>query len=490
MAVISINNHLDAGYPLIAVSCADDRVVIESINGDRDVAVFSARGAIVTRDGQTIQDQTGWSEAFEWAASGSDRVLVVRDCQHVISNAPIYRALLELMSPMKALGSAVVLVAPNWELPLEMQHECSVMQWPLPSRDELRKPLAVVAESGAIDSQSVDFEPLLDAAAGMTLEQTENAAALSVVERDCLDADVITREKMRAIGSTGYLSVTQPVPMELIGGLGRFKEFMQQVKDVSRDPQLAVRGVILAGTPGTGKSLVSKAAGSVLGWPVLRLDVAACKGSLLGQSEGNIRHATRLAEAIAPCVVFIDEIEKAIGGYRSSGQTDGGTTLGMLGHLLTWLQEHESFIFVIATCNDYQSLPTALTRAGRFEQPGFVVDLPTLGERVAIAEIHLARLGCLYGPAQVAHVAEISDRWTGAEIEQLIKSAARSGRREITIEALDQAAVNIKPLCQTRATEVMEFRDWAKQNLRLANDHEESRLGRRIRGSVSASESN
>ena len=476
-----ITSHLDAGYPAIAVATADDSPLLHAVHSVRETAVYSASQSIVSVSGDTIQPQATWHDAFAWPSQARDRVIVVRDSQHVISNAPVYRSLCDQLCRLKSQGSAVVMVAPSWQnLPEELRHVVPVINWGLPTRDELRKPLDIVGQSADVELNG-NTDVLLDCAAGLTIDEAESAFALSVVETGGLDPVVVAREKMRAIATTGFLSVAAPQPVESIGGLGQLKTYLaDEVKPNCRDPQLAVRGVLLAGVPGTGKSLASKACGSVLDWPVVRLDVAACKGSLVGQSESNIRRATEIAEAISPCVLWIDEIEKAVGGYRSSASTDGGTTLGMVGHLLTWLQEHTSAIFTIATCNDYQALPPELTRAGRFDER-FVVDLPTQSERVAIANVHLFRLGCDNGFAEL--IAEKTNRWTGAEIEQLVRSAARLSQRDLTAEVIDQVARTIKPIAQTRAAEIDQFRNWAKQSLRPANDVERqlSRVERRVR---------
>ncbi len=241
----------------------------------------------------------------------------------------------------------------------------------------------------------------------------------------------------------------------------------------------------------------------MLGWPVLRLDIGALKGSLVGQSESNMRAALKLAEAVAPCVLWLDELEKGIGGYQSSAQTDSGVTLGMVGSLLTWQQEHTSPVLTIATVNDHAKLPAELTRAGRFDE-SFFVDIPNRAEREHIACIHLARFGCVAqsdqnvessdnaAPALSSHIAELSQGWTGAEIEQLVKSAARRANRRPTPELLTTCAADVKPLLQTRSSEFNAMRAWAKNALRFANTPDEASQvpasGRKLaRGKVSDS---
>jgi SpoVK/Ycf46/Vps4 family AAA+-type ATPase len=245
-----------------------------------------------------------------------------------------------------------------------------------------------------------------------------------------------------------------------------------------RDNQLRVRGILLLGVPGVGKSLASRVAGSLLSWPVLRCDISGLKGSLVGQSEGNMRAALKLAEAVSPCVLYLDEVEKAVGGYASSAQSDSGVTLGMVGTLLTWLQEHQSPILTIATCNDYSKLPAELTRAGRFDER-FFVDLPCKTERIDIAAIHLHKFGCMGGWSEV--IADLTEEWTGAEIEQLVKSVSRRTDRKPNIEVIAVVSKEIKPISRVRGNEINKLREWGRSQLRIANTVEnDTRPARKV----------
>jgi len=276
---------------------------------------------------------------------------------------------------------------------------------------------------------------------------------------------------MKLVRQSGYLEVSRSAAARDLGGLGGLRSYVEdEVIPSAHDPALRVRGLLLVGVPGTGKSLAARVAGGLLSWPVLRCDIAALKGSLVGQSEHQMRAALRLAEAVAPCVLYLDEVEKAVGGYASSAHTDSGVTLGMVGALLTWLQEHQAAVITIATCNDYAKLPAELTRAGRFDER-FFVDLPTCAERIEIARVHLARYGACASLAEA--VADLSADWTGAEIEALVRSAARRSRRQIDAAALTAAAATIRPISRVRAREIQELREWGQANLRRANSDDE-----------------
>ena len=470
---VDLRHYAAAGYGAVAVETVEEERFIEAVKSHgiagtrQSIQVISASGLRDLARPGTPQ-QSSYVDAFDSAAKREGACLIVLDAQHVLRNAPIYRRLRDALPALRSRGSMVVLVAPRWALPAELEREVPVIRWALPTRDQLASALGVVAEAAAQPLPEGDsLLPLLTAASGLTLTEAENAAALAFASSGRLDPESLSHEKLRQLQGTGYMEVWHPTPLDSIGGLGELKRYLSQdVVPASTDPELAVRGLLLVGVPGTGKSLACRAVSAALGWPAVRLDIAACKGSLVGESERRIRDALARAEAIAPCVLVVDEIEKAVGGYLSSAATDSGVTLGMVGALLTWLQDHRAQIVTVATCNNYALLPAELTRAGRFDERLFV-DLPSAIERAEIAAIHLARFGG--GPEHAAGVAALSDGWTGAEIEQMVRSAARRSRRQLTPEVLAAAAADIHPISKVRAQEITALRDWARGSLRLAN---------------------
>jgi SpoVK/Ycf46/Vps4 family AAA+-type ATPase len=230
------------------------------------------------------------------------------------------------------------------------------------------------------------------------------------------------------------------------------------------------KAILLVGIPGTGKSLSCKAAASILGWPLIRLDISALKGSLVGESERKIRQATATIDAFGKAVVWLDELDKVFSGVKSSGHTDGGTTASMFGHFLVWMQETTSPILVMATANNIAQLPPEFLRAGRFDAM-FFVDIPTSKERCKIIEIMNTR----YGTDIPDTCAEKLSGWTGAEIEQLAKDSLFDG--------FEEALENIVPLSKTMKEDISALRDWAKTRARKANspDDEQPKKIRRIR---------
>jgi SpoVK/Ycf46/Vps4 family AAA+-type ATPase len=460
----------NAGYPAIAIETIEEERFLTTIleQDDRPVFVINALGGLRdARTGQMRDPRAGYPQA--WTEAGRTlSILVALDWHHIVRNAAAYRALRETLPAIKARGSCVLLLAPTWSLPPELEHEIPVLQWALPTRSELRAALDVCAQAVGHPVDQPTADAALDAAAGLTLNEAEGAFALALADRGTFDRTAIETEKLKLLRQVTGLEVAPPASPDSIGGLDGLKTYLTtEVIPAKDDPDLRVRGLLLIGIPGTGKSLSARAAGAWLNWPVIRLDLAACKGSLVGQSEANLRRALQVVEAIAPAVVWLDEIEKAVGGYASSAQTDSGVTLGLVGTLLTWLQEHTAPLLVVATCNDYAKLPAELTRAGRLDER-FFVDLPTAYERQAIAQVHLRR-HAITDQDFSSLIADLTPDWTGAEIEALVKSTARRTRRAFTASALRDAAADIKPLAHVRAHDIAQLREWARGTLRLAN---------------------
>jgi SpoVK/Ycf46/Vps4 family AAA+-type ATPase len=234
------------------------------------------------------------------------------------------------------------------------------------------------------------------------------------------------------------------------------------------------KGLLILGIPGTGKSLTAKATASVFQRPLLKLDAGRLFGSLVGQSEGNLRSVIATAEAIAPCVLWIDELEKGFGGSRSSASTDGGTSSRVFGSFLSWMQEKTAPVFVVATANDVTQLPPELLRRGRWDEL-FFVDLPSQEEREVIWRIQITKYRRQPGNYDVVQLARATEGFTGAEIEQLFVDGlhqAFSRREEPTDLSLAMLLNDTTPLSKLMAERINELRRWAKARARPATMHE------------------
>jgi hypothetical protein len=463
----------DAGYACVAVETPEEERLTAALLGAvaGPVRRIAAVGGLLDLRTRAVEARASYLDAWAWIASERDGVLIACDYQHVARAPAGYRPLRDALPRIRAMGAYVVLVAPRWDLPPELAREIPVLSWALPTRAQLTRAAEVCLSSAGLPTPTEDvLAAALDAAAGLTLGEAEGAMALALAEHGALDRVTIEREKLARIRASGCLEVAPAATLGDVGGLAHLRRWIaDEAIPAADDPDLAIRGILLAGVPGTGKSLAARALGAALRRPVIRLDLAAAKGSLVGESERRIRDALATVEAIAPTVLWIDELEKAVGGYRSSAATDSGVTLGLVGHLLTWLQEHRSAVTTVATANEVDGLPPELLRAGRFDA-SFFVDLPTIGERREIALVHLRRYAAQgVDIAPLADViASVSDKWTGAEIEALVRSAARRSRRQIDAATIEAAARGIVPLSRSRAEEIARLREWARDRFRAA----------------------
>src|SRR4051812_8434030 len=230
------------------------------------------------------------------------------------------------------------------------------------------------------------------------------------------------------------------------------------------------KGVLMLGIPGCGKSLTAKASTSVFGVPLLRLDAGRIFAGLVGQSESNLRAVIQTAEAIAPCVLWIDELQKGFAGSRSSGSTDGGTSSRVFGSFLSWMQEKRTPVFIVATANDVSQLPPELLRKGRWDEL-FFVDLPNAPEREAIWQIQIERFRRDAGTFDLRQLAKSTDGFTGSEIEQVfIEALYRAFERdeEPTDLTVGEALAGFVPLSKLMAEQVTGLRSWASGRSRPA----------------------
>ena len=298
------------------------------------------------------------------------------------------------------------------------------------------------------------------------------------------DYSIILKEKEDIIRNSGHLEYyPHSENIEDVGGAKELKKWLRQrgraFSKEARDFGLPTpRGLLLFGIPGTGKSLVAKAVGTAWNYPIIRLDMGKMFGSLVGQSETNIRSSLKIVEALSPSILWIDEIEKGLSGLRSSGATDGGTTSRVLGTFLTWMQEKKAPVFVVATANSFRDLPPELLRKGRFDEI-FFCDLPQIKEREEIFEIHLRKLNRDPSKFNIKELAAKSVNFSGAEIEESIKQALYDAYDErvslknksidITDSHIIKALSSTVPLAQTMSEAIDEMRKWAQHRAIFAS---------------------
>ncbi|MCB1064704.1 MAG: AAA family ATPase [Verrucomicrobiae bacterium] len=407
-------------------------------------------------------------------------VVLLRDFGvHFEDHDPVLtRKLRDSLRGARSTGKLLVFLGVWKPLPPELEREITRLDLDLPDAEAFGTVLDGILASADLGNLPPEIrEAALAAAGGLTTLEAENAFALSVIETGSIQPIIVAREKAHALKKGGLLEVVETTEsLDSIGGLGALKAWLLQrcgaFTQKARDYGLPVpKGMLVLGVPGTGKSLTAKATASVFGVPLVKLDAGRLFGSLVGQSEANLRSAIATAEAIAPCVLWIDELEKAFAGSVSSGSSDGGTSARVFGSLLNWLQEKTSPVFVVATANDISKLPPELLRKGRWDECWFV-DLPDAKERAAIWDIVIERFGRERTVYDTVVLARASELHTGAEIEAAFVEAlhrAFTEDREPTELDLGKVLSESVPLATTMSESIERLRHWSSGRARQAS---------------------
>ncbi len=424
-------------------------------------------------------------------------IFLLQDLHLHFEDPMVVRRLRDLAGTLKDTLRSVVISAPRLALPPELEKDVTVLDLALPEPDELRALLRSLCDqlydgsSEAVRLSRVDGEALVRAAQGLTLAEAENAFARAAVTGGVLDAEdveLVLTEKCQAIRKSGILEF-HPAGATLsdVGGLLRLKEWLRRrgkaLDSGAREFGLPpAKGVLLLGAPGCGKSLTAKVVANSWKLPLLHLDLGRIFSGLLGSSEENMRKALRVAEGVAPAVLWIDEIEKGLAGGTGSANQDGGTTQRVFGSLLTWMSEQSAGVFVVATANRIDNLPPELLRRGRFDEV-FFVDLPDVTAREEILRIHVSRRKRDPKGFDLAGLAEKCDGLSGAEIEHCVIEglfAAFDQGRDLTTEDLARAVAETTPLSVTYAEEIERMRSWADKRARPADAPRTPRKSARV----------
>lgn len=348
----------------------------------------------------------------------------------------------------------------------------------LPSREELRQAITSLSDSTANPLPDYDEEEVLDAVVGLQTAQAEQALAESIIDQGAFDARRLVKSKKNLIsgGDSALEWVdTDGLSLDDVGGLEELIQWLLVRKNSFSEEAKAYgvpkpKGVLLAGLPGTGKSHVAKVLSQVLNMPLIRLNMGAVFSKFQGDSEGNMRKVQQTANAISPCILWVDEIDKAFSGVGGSGEGDSGTSKRIFGEFLNWLAENEKPVFVVATANKPTTLPAELLRAGRFDEK-FWLGIPTERERIAIVEVMRRKYPKTTGVKNF-DVAKETKNMTGAEIEQAfiesMHTAFNDGARNVRTEDVVAAASNINPVVEAWKDDLKEIQEWSKRNCRPA----------------------
>lgn len=401
-------------------------------------------------------------------------------------NIAVIRKLRDAAYYIRDSYKTIVVVSPVTKIAPDLAKDVTVLEFGLPRVPDFNRLLDRIIEDVRdnpriqIDLGPEDRERLLSAAKGLTLKEAENVFAKTLVldgRLDGNDVSIVFSEKQQVIKKSGLLEYYEAdESFSQVAGLDNLKEWLKKraIGFTGRAAKFglpAPRGVLMLGVQGCGKSLCAKALSSLWKVPLLRFDLGRMFSGLVGSSEQNVRRAIQTAESIAPAILWIDEIDKALAGSGGSSGTDGGTSARVFGTLLSWLSEKTAPVFVIATANEISHLPPELLRKGRFDEI-FFVDLPVAEEREDILRIHLQKRSRDPAHFDMRALAERCDGFSGAEIEEAVISAlfdAFSQDCDLDTDMLTASIQQTVPLSKTMSEELNRLRNWAAGRARLAS---------------------
>lgn len=425
---------------------------------------------------------------------------VLNNFHHFLDDPLIQARIIDMVQEFKNEQKILILLTPVLKLPVEIEKDFTLIETELPDKEDLSPILDACIDGVRGNQQPPDAErkkKLVEASLGLTTQEAENAFALAFVRPkqenrpdEMWDPEVVMEEKCSTLRKTGLLEFYPPghAGMKAIGGLQGLKDWVNRRKRAFTEEARAFglpnpKGILMVGVPGTGKSLGAKALSEELGVPLLRCDMGRIYAGLVGASEANVRSVIRISEAVAPCVLWFDEIEKGLAG--STGPSlDSGVGSRVLGSILTWMQEKKSSVFVYATANKVSELPPEFLRKGRFDEI-FGVDLPNKTERREIWQVQLRNFkreqlirtsdAQSVNMIDLDHFVEVSEGYSGAEIEAVIKEGlfmAFSEGRDLGTIDLQESIDTMVPLSTTMGKEVDEIRKWLEKRARSANKPE------------------
>lgn len=419
-------------------------------------------------------------EMVEKMTAETPAIILLKDFHLFLNDISVARKLKNLARTFRNQPKTIIIIAPEINIPDSLKDFITVLEFKLPQPIEIKKELIRVQESLGYVLPSVSIDLLVRSCQGLSLERIRKVLSKIIAtykEINIESLEIIFTEKKQIISQTKILefcSVTET--MSDVGGLKNLKDWLKKrsgalSQKAEKYGLPAPKGLLLVGIQGTGKSLTAKAIANEWGLPLLRLDVGKLFGGIIGESESKMRQMIQLSEAISPCVLWIDEIDKAFGGIDSRG--DSGTTSRVLATFITWLSEKTSSVFVVATANNINLLPPELIRKGRFDEI-FFIGLPTKEEKESIFKVHLSRLRPKsWHSFDLQLLSEEAKKFSGAEIEESIVEAmhtAFSENREFTFADILFSIKKCIPLAYTNQEQIEVLEEWANSGrARLAS---------------------
>ncbi len=485
-----IEVHLRAHFPLLCLQTFEEERVLASLRKVREAMsekrpiglyVWSASRGLRDGDEALVDPRTVGDplQALEQVFQGPEEAIYCFLDMHRHFTPVSVRLIRDAVWTVKRARKSLVFVGPSASIPQELASDATLLFYPPPQLSELEALVTRVAEKEQVEPPAGPLrEQLAQAVLGLTEREAERVLTRAALNHTALDRAAVAevlREKEQTVRKEGVLEFWRPeLGFDDIGGLERLKAWFGKRRRAfeaagRRFGLRPPRGVVLLGVPGCGKSLTAKALAADWAVPLLRLDLGRVYGSIVGESEGRLRRALATAEAVSPCILWIDELEKAFSGLGQA--RDSGVSQRLFGSFLTWLEDRQAPVFIAATANAIDRLPKELTRKGRFDEL-FFVDLPDAEARRGIAEIHLRRRGRELGAFDLDAIAAASEGYSGAEIEEAIVSglycAFDEGERELSDDDIRRALDETTPLSEARRKQIEGLRRWAGEYARQA----------------------
>lgn len=466
---------IDVNIPIIYINDYDfvriDEIIAEIVGNSK---VFEWNPATGTTNFKTKESQgLGENDTLEQflrdkytvEVNLKEKFLVLKDIQDSIDE-PAVKTLLQLMAQRKLYdrdyNTTIIIVSSIQKVPQELEKYVSYLDIPFPDEEEINRLIDEHIEVNCYDNfKDEDRKKLMPSLKGMTSFEIDRMLDMAMSSNGSLsaeDTEMILQQKKAMVKKSGLLElIDTPEKLDSIGGMKALKDYLKRKSKVFSDLPKALefgvsipKGVFIVGMPGCGKSLCAKASAALFKTPLLKLDMGSMMGKYVGESESNLRKAIKIAEAAAPCVLWIDEIEKAFSGV--GGNNDIMTR--MFGYFLSWMQEKQSSVYVIATANNAYNLPPEFKRKGRFDEI-FCVNLPDKEERKEIFKIHLEKKKKSMDDASLNSICQMTDGFNGADIESVVNEAVEecflSGVRELSKNVLEDIArqtISISKSCK------------------------------------------
>lgn len=422
------------------------------------------------------------------------RVWILKDYHLAMSNPMAIRSIRDVKECPTGRYTPIIIISPSNEVPLELQKTFKILNYDTPSEEDINELLNLWTVSKNIELEASEQLNISKRLFGFTRSEILSMLNLSFIKYETINLDIVNEKKIEMINESGVLDYKVPrANLDNVGGNHKFKEWVDIVEacmteDAREYGIPAPKGYLSVGIPGTSKSFSAEALAGKWNMPFIKLNMAKITSRYAGETERNMYKALNLVKSCAPCVLLIDEVEKALGGYKSSNASDSGAIARAFGSVLEFLNDNDNGVFVVMTSNDVSQLPPELTRAGRLDAIWFF-GLPTEEERKQILDIHLRKANRPVTDDVLEKMAKSMEKYTGAEIELVVKSSLRRAYLEkiktgedkgITPEILQAASEEVVPVAVSSREQIAALENWAKNRALYANGANKEKKTQRL----------